>query len=92
MAEIIVEHAQGDARLDELGVERWAIWRKEVSTFEWDFDEAETAYILEGEVVITPDNGGNPVSFGAGDPVTFPEGLSCTWDVRKPLFKYYRLG
>jgi uncharacterized cupin superfamily protein len=92
VADIIVEHALSDARLAELGVENWATWRKEVSTFEWDFDEVETAYILEGEAVITPDKGGEPVSFGADDLVAFPEGLSCTWDVRKPLFKHYRLG
>ncbi|QFY41917.1 cupin domain-containing protein [Candidatus Methylospira mobilis] len=88
MTDIIVEHAPSEARMAELGVESCATWRKEVSTFERDFDKAETAYILEGEVVITPDKGGNQVSFGAGDLVTFPVGLSCTWAVRKPLFKH----
>lgn len=37
----------------------------------------EIAYILEGEVIVTPKNGGNPVSFLVGDLVTFPAGLYC---------------
>jgi uncharacterized cupin superfamily protein len=47
------------------------------------------AYILEGEVTVTPKNGGPPVSFGEGDLVTFPAGLSCLWEVKKPLRKHY---
>jgi uncharacterized protein len=92
VADIIVEHGQSEARLAELDVKSRPTWNKEVSAFPWYFDEAETPYVLEGEVVITPDNGGDPLSFGAGDIVTFPEGLSCTWDVRKPLHKHYQLG
>ena len=91
MTDVIIEHAPSEARLAELDVKNWPTWSKEVSTFSWFFDEVEVAYVLEGEVVITPDNG-TPVSFGAGDLVTFPEGLSCTWEVRKPLHKHYQLG
>jgi uncharacterized protein len=40
-------------------------------------------------VTITPKNGGEPVSFGVGDLVTFPAGLSCIWDVKKSLRKHY---
>jgi len=46
---------------------------------------------LEGDVTVTPDEG-EPVNFGAGDLVTFKEGLSCTWHVKKPLKKHYRFG
>lgn len=91
MADIIIEHAPSAERLAELGVETWPTWGCDVSTFPWLFDEEETAYVLEGEAVVTPDNG-EPVSFGVGDLVTFPEGLSCTWDVRKFLRKHYQLG
>jgi uncharacterized cupin superfamily protein len=45
---------------------------------------------VEGEVTVTPKNGGNPVSFGVGDLVTFPAGLSCIWDVKKSLRKHYQ--
>jgi uncharacterized cupin superfamily protein len=59
-----------------------------VSTFSWQYSSTEVAYILEGEVVVTP-NGGTPVSFGAGDLVTFERGLDCMWKVKKPLRKHY---
>ncbi|HZV98908.1 MAG TPA: cupin domain-containing protein [Methylophilaceae bacterium] len=91
MSAITVEHAPDDIRLRELGVTRWPTWSKEVSSFPWTYGEREIAYVLEGEVVVTPD-GGQPVAFGAGDLVTFPAGMSCTWDVRKPLRKHYRFG
>lgn len=91
MSKITVEHAPGEARLKELGVNSWPTWSKEVSKFPWSYSEQEVAYVLEGEVVVTP-NGGEPVSFGAGDLVTFPTGMSCTWEVKKPLRKHYRFG
>ncbi|KAK7845907.1 hypothetical protein CFP56_008789 [Quercus suber] len=30
------------------------------------------------------------VEFGAGDLVTIPKGLSCTWDVSVAVDKYYK--
>lgn len=91
MSRIIVEHSPSESRLKELGVHSWPTWSKEVSKFPWSYSEQEVAYVLEGEVVVTP-QGGEPVSFGAGDLVTFPSGMSCTWEVRKPLRKHYRFG
>jgi len=91
MSKITVEHAPSAARLKELGVNSWPTWSKEVSKFPWSYSEQEVAYVLEGEVVVTP-NGGEPVSFGVGDLVTFPSGMSCTWEVKKPLRKHYRFG
>lgn len=76
-------------KLEALGVTSWPTWSKEVSKFPWSYNSQEVAYILEGEVTITPKNGGTPVSFGVGDLVTFPAGLSCMWEVRKPLRKHY---
>ena len=35
-------------------------------------------------------SGGAPVTIRAGDLCTFPEGLSCTWDVKKPVNKHYK--
>ncbi|HZV61696.1 MAG TPA: cupin domain-containing protein [Methylophilaceae bacterium] len=91
MSKITVEHSPSEARLKELGVNSWPTWSKEVSKFPWSYSEQEVAYVLEGEVVVTP-NGGEPVSFGAGDLVTFPSGMTCTWEVKKPLRKHYRFG
>jgi uncharacterized cupin superfamily protein len=91
MAAITVEHQPTQARLDELGVSNWSTWSKEVSEFPWTYSEQEMAYILEGEVTVIPKNG-EPVTFGKGDLVIFPSGMSCTWQVKKPLRKHYQFG
>lgn len=90
MSKIIVEKPTAE-KLASLGVTSWPTWSKEVSQFPWSFSTQEIAYILEGEVTVTP-NGGEPVSFAAGDLVTFPAGMSCTWHVKKALRKHYQLG
>ena len=89
MADIHVEHNPEQSKLKSLGVSDWAIWTKEASEFPWQYDAQETCYVLEGDVVVTPD-GGDPVEIGKGDLVTFPRGMSCTWKVRQPIKKHYR--
>ena len=91
MSSIIVEHNPSEEKLKELGVAKWSIWEKEVSKFPLDFDERETAYVLEGEIIVTP-KGGEPVRIIPGDLVVFPEGLDTDWEVVKPLRKHYRHG
>lgn len=88
---ITVEHNPTESRLQELGVRSWGIWTKEASEFPWYYDEQERCYFLEGDVVVTPD-GGEPVEMGKGDFVTFPAGMSCTWQVRKDVRKHYTFG
>ncbi len=88
--QITVEKNPAQSHLETLGVSKWATWQKEVSVFPWTFPEQEIAYILEGECVITP-TGGAPVSFGKGDLVTFPAGMTASWEVKKPLHKHYKL-
>ena len=78
------------AGLAKLNVSTWPVWSKEVSIFPWSYNSQEIAYILEGEVTVIPKNGGSPVDFGAGDLVTFPAGLSCTWHIKKALRKHYQ--
>lgn len=75
--------------IEQMGVASWPIWEKEVSRFDWFYDTTEECYLLEGEVTVETD-GGEKVTFGKGDFVTFPEGLSCVWDVKKPVRKHYR--
>jgi len=91
MSEIKVEHRPSAERLADLGVTSWPVWEKEESEFPWHYDEAETCYLLEGNVVVTP-AGGKVVRFGKGDLVTFPAGMSCTWKVNKAVRKHYRFG
>jgi len=92
MNDIKIEHRPDTARLESLGVMSWGIWTKEVSKFPWTYDERETCYFLDGEVIVTPPDGGRPVRLGQGDLVTFPAGMSCTWDIRSPVRKHYRFG
>ena len=88
--QITVEKNPAQTRLESLGVSKWPTWQKEVSVFPWTFPEQEIAYILEGECVITP-VGGTAVTFGKGDLVTFPAGMTASWEVKKPLHKHYKL-
>lgn len=88
--QITVETKPAQSRLDTLNVSKWPTWQKEVSVFDWTFPEQEIAYILEGECTITP-TGGASVSFGKGDLVTFPAGMTASWQVTQPLHKHYQL-
>jgi uncharacterized cupin superfamily protein len=63
------------------------IWTCGVSEFDWYYDSEETCLLIEGKVTVTYKYG--RVSFGAGDYVVFPQGLSCVWKVVSPVKKYY---
>ena len=85
---IQIEKNPSQERLDELGVSSWSIWEKEPSTFPWQYSDSEHCYILEGEATVkTPEE---EVTFGKGDLVLFPAGLSCTWTINKAIRKHYR--
>lgn len=74
--------------LRERNVRTWPIWTKEVSKFDWYYDETEECYILEGKVFVETKEG-EKVEINAGDFVTFEKGLSCKWDVLEPIKKHY---
>jgi len=85
---ITVDPSPSPEKLQQLGVKGWPIWSKEVSTFPWTYDQNETCYFLTGQVLITTSQG-ESVQVGAGNLVTFPAGLSCTWQVLEPVRKHY---
>jgi uncharacterized cupin superfamily protein len=91
MQEIKVNHNPDEATLDAWGIKEWPIWEKETSEFPWTYDSAETCYILEGHVIVTPD-GGEPVEIKKGDLVVFPAGMSCTWKILEDIRKHYNFG
>lgn len=68
----------------------WPTWEKEPSTFSWEYDQKEACLILEGRSIVKTDEGN--VEFGAGDFVTFPKGLKCTWEIKERIRKHYKLG
>ena len=88
MGRITVEKAT-DKRLAELGTENWSPWECGVETFDWHYSNVETAHVLEGKVTVKTDDG-EEVTFGAGDIVVFPAGLSCTWIVHEPIKKVFK--
>ena len=85
--EIKVQKLNQD-ELNKMNVFAWPVWAKEVSRFDWQYDGIEECYLLEGDVIVETKDGKN-VKFGKGDFVTFPKGLSCTWDIKKPVRKHY---
>ena len=89
MAKITVEHQPAQERLQDLDVFEWPIWTKEASEFPWFYDAQETCYLVQGDVVVTPDDG-EPVEIREGDLATFPQGMSCTWKIRSAVKKHYR--
>ena len=89
--DITVEHNPSPIKLDTMHVDSWPIWTKEVSTFDWTYDTKELCYLLEGEAIVTPRDGGEPVTIKARDLVNFAAGLSCTWQITKPVKKHYLL-
>lgn len=89
MSRISVERNPSEDKLRALGVSNWSLWEKEVSSFPLDFGMTESAYLLEGEIHVTPHEG-ETVVVKAGDFVVFPKGLKTHWDVVKPLRKYFQ--
>ncbi|MBL7151821.1 MAG: cupin domain-containing protein [Candidatus Omnitrophica bacterium] len=85
--EIKVQRLKED-QLKEMGVFGWPIWEKEASRFDWHYDDIEECYFLEGKVIVETKDG-KRVEFGKGDFVSFPKGLSCTWEIKEPVKKHY---
>ncbi|HTY25816.1 MAG TPA: cupin domain-containing protein [Desulfomonilaceae bacterium] len=79
------------SKLDALDIRNWSPWECEPSSFPWEYDETETAYVFEGRVTVeTPE--GEKVEVGPGDLVTFPKGLKCNWTIHEKIRKVYKFG
>jgi uncharacterized protein len=87
--EIVVIRQPDAAFLQSKGVYDWATWGCGVSKFPWTYDSSESCYLLQGQVTVTPRDGRAATTFGKGDYVTFPAGMSCTWDVTEAVQKHY---
>eukprot|EP00586_Coscinodiscus_wailesii_P007015 CAMPEP_0172491158 /NCGR_PEP_ID=MMETSP1066-20121228/21865_1 /TAXON_ID=671091 /ORGANISM="Coscinodiscus wailesii, Strain CCMP2513" /LENGTH=95 /DNA_ID=CAMNT_0013260051 /DNA_START=258 /DNA_END=545 /DNA_ORIENTATION=- len=87
--EIEVVSQPDQAFLEKKGVFNWGTWGCDVSKFPWTYDSNESCYLLAGKVTVTPSDGRQPATFGKGDFVTFPAGMSCTWDVSEAVQKHF---
>jgi hypothetical protein len=86
----ILVRTPSPAEVQSMGIPAWPVWTCGVSTFDWHYDEPETCFLLKGQVTV--EAGGQSVTFGQGDLVQFPLGLSCVWKVTAPVRKHYRFG
>ncbi|CAF2069298.1 hypothetical protein Bca4012_087174 [Brassica carinata] len=102
---IIVEKNPSQDRLDELKFKSWPKWGCSPGKYHLKYEAEEICYIVKGKVKVYPKSSSSTaassssssldaqvdwsVEFGAGDIVTFPKGLSCTWDVSLSVDKHY---
>lgn len=86
MATVIIQKLSRQ-EIEERKIEKWPVWTKEVSRFDHLYDGDEECLFLEGEVVIETAAGN--FSIFPGDFVIFQDGLTCTWNVKKPVKKHY---
>ncbi|CAJ2651822.1 unnamed protein product [Trifolium pratense] len=78
---INIESNPSESRLAELNIKCWPKWGCSPGKYQLKFDAEETCYLLKGKVIVYTKGSSEFVEFGAGDLVTIPKGLSCTWDV-----------
>jgi uncharacterized protein len=71
----------------KLGIDSWDKWECEPSEFEWEYPETETAYVFEGNIIVTTEY--ETVTIKGNMLVTFPAGLKCSWKVIETIRKVY---
>ncbi len=86
MSKIRIEKLS-NAEIEKRGIKSWPIWEKEVSKFDWEYSGDEECLILEGEFDVETADGKFHIK--PGDFVTFSDGLSCIWDIKKQVRKHY---
>ncbi|OQX74255.1 MAG: cupin [Bacteroidetes bacterium 4484_249] len=86
MAKVIIEKLN-ENEIGKRGIKTWPVWEKEVSRFDWQYSGDEECLILAGKVTVETPEGNYDI--GKGDFVTFKDGLSCVWDIKEPIKKYY---
>ncbi|KAG4982011.1 hypothetical protein AAZX31_10G039200 [Glycine max] len=87
---ITIESNPPESRLAELNIKYWPKWGCSPGKYQLKFDAEETCYLLKGKVKAYPKGSSEFVEFGAGDLVTIPRGLNCTWDVSVAVDKCYK--
>ena len=86
MSKVIIDKLSKEQQIAR-GINKWPIWEKEISEFDWFYDSEEECQILEGKVVVETTEGNFTIQ--AGDFVTFKEGLKCRWKISEAIRKHY---
>lgn len=71
----------------KMGIYEWPIWEKEISVFDWNYDELEQFYVIEGEISIKIEDENYQIK--PGDFVECPKGLKSRWEIKKAVKKHY---
>ena len=66
------------------------IWECAPGKWRVIFTEQEFCHLLEGEILVTGDDGSERL-YRAGDAFVSPAGFTGWWDVRLPARKYYAI-
>ena len=74
-----------DKNIEEF--QSWEIWTCEPSKFDWEYNQEEHCFIIEGSATVEGPE--NTVEISKGDYVIFKKGLQCKWTVHKSIKKYY---
>jgi hypothetical protein len=68
----------------------WPVWDHYPDTFDYEYDEKEEFYVVQGKAVIHTDEG--ETHFEAGDYVVMPKGMKCKWHILEKVVKHYKFG
>jgi uncharacterized cupin superfamily protein len=82
---LVSKPSQGE--LAEWKIASWSPWECEPSSFDWEYDAHESAYLYEGKVTV--ESNGTTTLIKAGDLVHFPRGMKCHWHVMERIRKVY---
>ena len=63
-------------------------WEATPGTYSATYKSWEFIHMIEGEVMITPENG-DPVTVTAGDAFVIEKGFTGTWEIKKKVFKHF---
>ena len=63
-------------------------WEATPGTYDATYKEYEFVHLLEGHIIITPDDG-DPVSVKAGDTFVVESNFSGTWQIIEAVRKYF---
>ncbi|MED6131159.1 hypothetical protein PIB30_007127 [Stylosanthes scabra] len=88
---IRVEKNISRTRFAELGINSWPKWACPPGKYKLKYNSEKTCHLVRGIVKVYSKDSSSPAAeFCAGDLVTIPSGLSCTWDVTASVDMHYK--
>ena len=64
------------------------LWECQAGRFDWKMDGDEIAYLFEGSIRITTEEG-DTCQIGPGDIAYFPEIMQATWEILEPIKMFF---